>query len=386
MQALSDQNKVVVLQTAPSSRITISEMYGGVPGKCSERRLVGAAKASGFSFVFDTNVSADLTIIEEAHELLKRIDVQQNGTDDEKKKLPLPMFTSCCPGWINLVEQSYPQFIPHLSTCRSPMSMLSSVIRHHWWPKQCKARSIADEVDQSKLFVVAVMPCTAKKDEIARDQLKMRNGNPETDAVLTIREFARLLELRGVAQRCDYNSFAQIPESTYDNPLGDATGAGAIFGVTGGVTEAALRTSADILSGKALQNVKYESVRGLLGIKESKVELGSRGEKNHTTLNLAVCHQMGNVREFLDRIENGNKGNYHFVEIMTCPGGCIGGGGLPQSRDPDILSKRMKGVYSIDERKVKRKSHENTDIKQLYTDLLREPRSSVSQAVRFRVG
>lgn len=223
MRDLLDPTKVVVLQTAPSVRVTVAEMFGGKPGDCSDGSLVGAAKACGFKFVFDTNVAADLTIVEEAHELLERIDIAQNGTEENRKAKPLPMFTSCCPAWINLVEQTYPELIPHISSCRSPMSMLSSVIRHHWWPAQVNIRSqhgknalrTGKKVDQSKLVVVAVMPCTAKKDEIAREQFKMENGMPETDAVLTVREFGRLLELRGVASRGDYRAFARIPELVY---------------------------------------------------------------------------------------------------------------------------------------------------------------------------
>lgn len=232
--------------------------------------------------------------MEEANELLLRINIAENGTEEEKKKKPLPMFTSCCPGWINLVEQSYPHLMPHLSSCRSPMGMLSSVIRHHWWPKQVNilgqhGKKTVGEVDQSKLFVVAVMPCTAKKDEMAREQFRMLNGKPETDAVLTVREFGRLIELRGVAKRNDFNSFMRIPELVYDNPFGESTGAAVIFGATGGVMEAALRTAADVLSGKSLKEVNYKSVRGLFGIKETTVQLGANDE---ISLNVAVCHQM----------------------------------------------------------------------------------------------
>ena len=378
MRALLDPDKVVVLQTAPSVRVTIAEMFGGQPGECSEGRLVGAAKMCGFQFVFDTNMTADLTIMEEANELLKRIDVATNGTDEEKKQMPLPMFTSCCPGWINLVEQSYPELIPHLSTCRSPMGMLSSIIRHHWWHRQQNilnqhgsTKENNTKVDQSKLFVVAVMPCTAKKDEMTREQFRMPNGQPETDAVLTVREFARLVELRGVAQRNDYNSFKNIVEMVYDNPFGESSGAAVIFGVTGGVMEAALRTAADVLSGKSFENVAYNAVRGLYGIKEAIVKLG---KKEEIPLSVAVCHQMRNVREFLAQIEQGEK-VYHFIEIMTCPGGCIGGGGLPQSRDADVLTKRINGTYSMDERMVKRKSHENEAVKSLYENFLGEPLS-----------
>jgi iron only hydrogenase large subunit-like protein/ferredoxin len=235
MRALLDPEKIVVLQTAPSVRVTIAEMFGGKPGDCSEGTLVGAAKACGFRFVFDTNLAADLTIMEEAHELLERLGIAKTGTDEEKKSRPLPMFTSCCPGWINLVEQTYPELIPHISTCRSPMSMLSSVIRHHWWPTQVnilsqhgkKALDVGNRVDQFKLVVVAVMPCTAKKDEIVREQFKMENGMPETDAVLTVREFGSLMELRGVARRDDFSSFAKIPELVYGESV-------ALLGPTGG--------------------------------------------------------------------------------------------------------------------------------------------------------
>jgi iron only hydrogenase large subunit-like protein/ferredoxin len=225
MRELLDPTKVVVLQTAPSVRVSIAEMFGGNPGDCTEGKLVGAAKACGFRFVFDTNVAADLTIMEEANELLQRIEISKSGSPEEKAKKPLPMFTSCCPGWVNLVEQSYPHLMPNLSTCRSPMSMLSSVLRHHWWPRQTSIlsqhgkRKVANEgrVDQSKLVVVAVMPCTAKKDEIVREQFRMKehHGKAETDAVLTVREFGRLMELRGVAQRNDYRSFESIPELVY---------------------------------------------------------------------------------------------------------------------------------------------------------------------------
>lgn len=261
------------------------------------------------------------------------------------------------------------------------MGMMSSIIRHHWWPRQVSILSQhgknvapAEEVDQSNLFVVAVMPCTAKKDEMARPQFKMANGKPETDAVLTVRELARLLELRRVAILSDYQTFNNIPELVYDNPFGESSGAAILFGATGGVMEAALRTAADVLSHKNLESINYESVRGLTGIKESTVNLGPKGE---IPLNIAVCHQMRNVREFLAQIEEGEK-TYHFIEVMTCPGGCIGGGGLPQSRDSDILQKRIDSIYSLDEKTVVRKSHENQAVKKLYEDFLGKPLSHLS--------
>jgi NADP-reducing hydrogenase subunit HndD len=217
--------------------------------------------------------------------------------------------------------------MPHISTCRSPMGMLSSVLRHHWWPKQTnilsqhggkKLNSTPMDDLQSKLFVVAVMPCTAKKDEMAREQFRMPNGRPETDAVLTVREMGRLIELRGVAKRDDYESFMRIPELVYDNPFGESTGAAVIFGVTGGVMEAALRTAADVLSSKDLQQVNYEPVRGLLGIKEATVNVGPNEE---TPVTVGVVHQMRNVREYLAQLEQREEDKPVFIEIMTCPGG-----------------------------------------------------------------
>jgi flavodoxin len=259
------------------------------------------------------------------------------------------------------------------------MGMLSSLIRHHWWPNQYERAirsgfSSSSEVDQSKLFVVAVMPCTAKKDEIARQQFQMASGQYETDAVLTVRELARLIELRGVAKRDDYESFKRIPKLFYDNPFGEGTGAAVLFGATGGVMEAALRTAADVLNGQSLDQIKYDAVRGLNGIKESSVMLGPNKE---IQLNVAACHQMRNVREFLERIEAGES-NYHFIEIMTCEGGCLGGGGLPQSRDPNAVKKRMESLYSKDERMVIRKSHENKAVQELYDTVLGHPLSHIS--------
>jgi len=378
VRALLDPNKVVVVQMAPSVRVTLAEAFGGNPGDCTTGKLVGAAKACGFDFCFDTLLAADLTIMEEANELLHRIEIAQKGSPEEKAKAPLPMFTSCCPGWVNLVEQSYPELIPNLSTCRSPMAMLSSVIRNHWWPNQVKrnakyrhytANPNQADVDQDSLFVVAVMPCTAKKDEMARMSLYGKNGRPETDAVLTVREMARLMELRNVAKRNDYQGFVQIPELRFDNPFGESTGAAVIFGATGGVMEAALRTAADVLSGEDLQDFTYHQVRGMAGIKEATVQLGPKKEIG---LSVAVCNQMRNVREFLAQIESSEK-QYHFIEIMTCPGGCIGGGGLPQSRDPDVITQRMQSIYSIDERCVKRKAHDNPAVQCLYKDFLIKP-------------
>jgi NADH-quinone oxidoreductase subunit G len=225
------------------------------------------------------------------------------------------------------------------------------------------------------------MPCTAKKDEMSRSQYQRADGASETSAVLTVREFARLLELRGVAKRNDLTSFQGIESAEFDDPYGEGTGAAAIFGVTGGVAEAALRTAADVLSGQSLDSITYSAVRGLSGVKKTSLQLHREDNDEPLNLNVAVCNQMANVKKFLASIEEGNEMNYHFCEIMTCPGGCIGGGGLPQSRDPDILAKRVNGLYSIDERKVKRKSHENEDVKKLYEKVLGSPLSDISHKV-----
>lgn len=345
LEILEKHDKVLVVQTAPSTRVAISEEFGMEPGSISTGKLVAALRRLGFDYVFDTNFSADLTIMEEGTELLHRI---KNGG-------PFPMFTSCCPAWINLMEKKYPQFIKNVSSARSPQQMLGPVVKTYF------AKKIG--VKPEDIFMVSIMPCTAKKDEAQRPQLTI-DGMPTVDLVLTTRELARLIRIKKIP-------YASLPEEEYDDPLGESTGAAALFGVTGGVMEAALRTAYELGTGKQLPKLVFDDVRGLEGIKEATIDFNGR------EFRVAVAHGTANVRKLLDKIVAGEV-YYDFVEIMACPGGCIGGGGQPYSLDKDILEKRMKGIYTIDELSVIRKSHENPSIKRLYEDFLGEPNSHLA--------
>ncbi|KAH3760868.1 Fe-hydrogenase 2 [Pelomyxa schiedti] len=345
IKALEDPKLIPVLQTAPSPRVAISECFGGIPGSIETSRIIGAAKQIGFKYVFDTNFGADLTIVEEGTELLHRI--QQGG--------PFPMFTSCCPAWINLIEKKYPKLLSLLSSCKSPMMMLAPIVKTYF--------AQMAHLDPRKIYQVALMPCTAKKEEIRRPQL-LREGQKDVDVVLTTREFARLLAKKGI-------DWKMVIPSEYDDPLGQSSGAAQIFGATGGVMEAALRTAYELYTGKPLLDVDFTEVRGFEGLKEATVNLSG------LRLNIAVLHGAANVRSFLDKLDTGNK-KYHFVEIMCCTGGCIGGGGQPQSEDELVLQKRAKGIYSIDEMKNLRKSHENPAIQNLYEHFLKAPGSHVA--------
>eukprot|EP00906_Rhabdomonas_costata_P020237 RCo029411 len=338
--------KIMILQSAPATRVAIAELFGAPPGTIATGKLVGAAHAAGFSHVFDTNFAADLTIMEEGTEFLKRL---KNGG-------PFPMFTSCCPAWINLVEKRYPEFIPNLSTCRSPQMMMGSTIKSYW------AQKLA--INPEDIFSVSMMPCVAKKDEIDRSQL-LKNGKRDVDAVLTTREFAKLLRMKGIK---DWNSVKDTP---YDDPLGRSTGAASLFGVTGGVMEAALRTAYETVTGKALPKLDFHACRGLDGIKEATIEVGG------TNINICIASGGKNVHKVMDWIKNKQK-TYHFVEMMACPSGCIGGGGQPRSDDPDVLNRRMESIYSLDSGTEIRKSHENQAVKELYANFLEWPGSPMA--------
>ncbi len=334
---------VMVVQTAPATRVAISEELGLPSGTISTGRLVAALRKLGFQYVFDTDFSADLTIMEEGSELLAR--VKEGG--------PFPMFTSCCPGWINLVEKEYPEFIPNLSSAKSPQQMMGAIVKTYF------AKKIG--VPPEKIFLVSIMPCTAKKEEALRPQHLMSNGTPYVDLVLTTRELGRRIRLSKI--RVEH-----LSDSPYDDPLGASTGAAVIFGATGGVMEAALRTAYELATGKALQALDFLEVRGIQGIKETSVDLDGK------VLRVAVAHGGANVRKLLNAIQEG-KANYDFVEIMACPGGCIGGGGEPYSDDPDIIQKRINGIYKADELKTIRKSHENPAIKAIYEGFFEAPLS-----------
>ena len=345
LNLLERHDKVVVVQTAPATRVAIGEEFGMEPGSVSTGKMVAALKRLGFDYVFDTNFAADLTIVEEGSEFLERL---KNGG-------PFPMFTSCCPAWINLMEKNYPELINNVSSAKSPQQMLGPVVKTFFAKKK--------GIPVDDIVVVSIMPCTAKKDEAKRPQHTI-DGRPTVDIVLTTRELAKLIRMKKIP-------FASLPEENYDDPLGESTGAAALFGTTGGVMEAALRTAYELATGKALPKLDFTDVRGLSGIKEAEVDID--GKK----IRVAVAHGTAKVRELVDKIVSGEV-YYDFVEIMACPGGCIGGGGQPYSLDKDVLKKRMEGIYSIDERSVIRKSHENPSIKKLYEEFLERPLGHLS--------
>ena len=351
------EGKYVVVQTAPAVRAALGEEFGMKIGTAVTGKMVAALKRLGFNKVFDTNFAADLTIMEEATELLGRI---KNGGK-------LPMITSCSPGWINYAEINYGDLLGHLSSCKSPHEMFGAILKHYY------AKKVG--VEAKDMFVVSIMPCTAKKAEKERDQLTVE-GLKDVDAVLTTRELAKLIKRSGI-------DFVKLPDEEFDNDIvGDYTGAGVIFGVTGGVMEAALRTAYFALTGKEHGLVKFEAVRGFDGIKEASLEI------NGTTIWVAVAHGMKNAKVLLDEIRAGNS-KYAFIEIMGCPGGCIAGGGQPYvkpqflpNEDADILdtykAKRAAALYSEDEKQAVRQSHNNPQIKALYDEFLGEPNSHVA--------
>ncbi|MCL2878343.1 MAG: [FeFe] hydrogenase, group A, partial [Acidobacteria bacterium] len=338
-RAFADPQKTVVAQVAPAVRITLAEALGEKPGTISTGRLVTALKRVGFDFVFDTDFTADLTIMEEGTELLGRL---KNGG-------VLPMITSCSPGWIKFCETYYPDLLPNLSTCKSPQAMFGALIKT-FYAKQI--RKVPNDI-----FSVSIMPCTAKKFEAQRPEMG-RNGYRDVDTVISVQEIARMIRSAGI-------NFSNLPETPFDNPFGLGTGAGEIFGATGGVMEAALRTVYEIVTGKELKTLDFDSVRGFEGIKEASVMLGD------TEVKVAVAHGLGNARKLMDAIR-AKKADYHFIEIMACPGGCIGGGGNP-IKNWRRMEPRLEAVYREDKNIPLRKSHENPYVKKLYEDFLGEP-------------
>lgn len=343
--ALNDPKKFVVFQPAPAVRVAIGEEFGMPIGTRCTGKLAAAMRRLGADRVFDVDFGADLTIMEEGTELLQRI---QNGG-------VLPMITSCSPGWIKFCEHFYPEFIPNLSTCKSPNQMQGAVTKTYFAEK--------NGLDPRDIFVVSVMPCTAKKFEIQRPEMG-RDGYRDVDANLTTRELARMIRQAGI-------DFVHLPDEEFDDVLGESTGAAVIFGVTGGVMEAALRTVADILTKQDLKEIEYQDVRGLTGIKEATVSVAGMDVK------VAVAHGTANAAKLLDAIKAGEK-TYHFIEIMGCPGGCVTGGGQPivdaRTRyfiDPKAV--RAAATYDEDEAMTIRKSHENPAIKKIYEEFLGEP-------------
>lgn len=353
-EALQDPNKHVVVQTAPAIRVSIGEEFGLPPGARVTGKLTAALRRLGFDRVFDTDFSADLTIIEEGNEFLERL--KTGGV--------LPMLTSCSPGWIKFIESYYPDLLSHLSSCKSPQQMFGALVKTYYAEKA--------RLDPKDIFVVSVMPCTAKKFEAQRPEMSA-SGYPDVDVVLTTRELAKMLREAGI-------EFATLEDEEFDAPLGISTGAGVIFGATGGVMEAALRTVYELVTGDELENIDFTDVRGFDGIKQATVKLpvaqaAASSESGQTTeleVKVAVAHSLANARKLLDAIRKG-EADYHFIEIMCCPGGCIGGGGQPIPSTVEIRNQRINAIYAEDQDMPLRKAHENPAIKVLYEEFLGEP-------------
>jgi len=338
--ALSDPDKHVVFQTAPATRVTMGETCGMEPGSIVTGKMVAAIRRLGADVVFDTDFAADLTIMEEGHELIQRL--TEGGV--------LPMITSCSPGWIKFIEHFYPDLLPNVSTCKSPQQMFGALIKTFYADKA--------GVDPAAIYHVSVMPCTAKKFECERPEMT-DSGYKDVDVVLTSRELGRMFHQTGII-------WEDLPEEDYDEPLGLSTGAAAIFGATGGVMEAALRTAYEVVTKKTLPKVEFEGVRGLEGVKEAAVDLDG------TEVRVVVAHGLGNAMKVLDRVRAGDE-RWHFIEIMACPGGCIGGGGQPIPTNTEIRQKRIDAIYTVDERMTIRKSHENPALLKLYEEFLEKP-------------
>ena len=343
---LNDSSKTVVVQTAPAVRVAIGEEFGMEPGSIATGKLVSALRMLGFDKVFDTDFAADLTIMEETTEFIERV----------KKNENLPILTSCCPGWVKFFEHQFPEFIYMPSTARSPQQMFGAIAKSYY------AEKIG--VKREDMIVVSIMPCLAKKYEANREELG-RAGTPDVDVVLSTRELADMFKEAGIA-------LDKLEESDYDNPLGESTGAGIIFGASGGVLEAALRTAADWLSGEDVQEIDFTAVRGLEGVKEATVNVAG------LELKAAITSGLGNARKILEKIKRG-EAQYHIIEIMACPGGCLNGGGQPYSaHDCGILEKRREAIYAADKNKTIRKSHQNPDIIKLYDEYLKKPGSHLA--------
>ena len=344
--AINDPSKTVIVQTAPAVRVAVGQEFGFDAGAPVTGKLVAGLRALGFDKVFDTNFSADLTIMEEGNEIVERIKSGEN----------LPILTSCCPGWINFIEHNFPDLLNIPSSCKSPQQMFGAIAKSYY------AEKIG--IKPEDLIVVSIMPCQAKKYEAARPEFAP-DGVRDVDYVVTTRELCRMFKEAGI-------NLANMDDEEYDSPLGDSTGAADIFGVTGGVLEAACRSVYFMLNGKNLEGdaINFRSVRGLDGIKEAKVEIAPG-----KTITVAVCSGLGNARKVLEMVRQ-DKNRFQAIEIMACPGGCINGGGQPFLHgDTALLEKRMKGLYAEDERKVKRCSHDNPDIKALYDEFLGKPGS-----------
>ena len=346
VKALMNPHQTVIVQVAPAVRAALGEAFGMPAGMLVTGKMVAALKQIGFDYVFDTDFAADVTIMEEGHELLERLNKVAHGEKDVK----LPILTSCCPAWVNFYETEYGEILDLPSTARSPQQMFGTIAKSYFAQKM--------NIEKKELVVVSVMPCIAKKYEAAREEF-----GEDVDLVLTTRELARLIK------QCNID-FEKLEEADFDAPLGESTGAGVIFGTTGGVMEAALRTAYEKATGKILENVDFEAVRGFEGLRTATISLGE------TQLNVAVVHGLSHARKIMEEIKAGNPRNFHAIEVMACPGGCIGGAGQPYHHgDVSILKKRQAALYTEDQGKVLRKSHENPFVQEVYNQYFKEPLS-----------
>ncbi len=349
IRALADPSKKVIVQTAPAIRVALGEEFGMKPGTIVTGKMVAALREIGFDYVFDTDFAADLTIMEEGTELLDRLTRHLNGD----KSVKLPILTSCCPGWVNFFEHNFNDMLDVPSTAKSPQQMFGAIAKTYFAEKM--------GIKREDLVVVSVMPCLAKKYEAQRDEFKV-NGNPDVDFSISTRELAHLIK--------EFNiNFADLQDQDFDRPLGESSGAAVIFGATGGVIEAATRTAYEVQTGKKLEKIDFEQLRGMEGIRSATVDF------NGLPINIGIAHGLGNARKLLEDVRSG-KANYHAIEVMACPGGCIGGGGQPLHHgDSSILKARTEAIYREDAGKPVRKSHENKYIIKLYEEYLGKPMS-----------
>lgn len=347
MMAINDPKKTVVVQTAPAVRVAIGEEFGMEPGTIVTGQLAAVLRQLGFNYVFDTDFAADLTIMEEGTELLQRIDRFTKGD----KSVRLPILTSCCPGWVNFFEHNFPDMLDVPSTAKSPQQMFGAIAKSYWAEKM--------GIKREDLVVVSIMPCLAKKYECKREEFYV-NGNPDVDYVLSTRELARLIKQFNL-------DLKEMPVADFDDPLGESTGAAVIFGATGGVIEAAARTAYEVFTGKKLEKIDFTELRGLEGIRDAWVDF------NGTPIHIGIAHGLKNARTLLERVREG-KEQFHAIEVMACPGGCIGGAGQPYHHgNSEIIKKRFEATYEEDRNKPIRKSHENPSIIKLYKEYLGEP-------------
>jgi len=362
--AIYDRERHVVVQTAPAVRVALGEDLGYDPGERVTGKMVTALRQLGFDSVLDTDFTADLTIMEEGTELLTRL---KKALADGDKNTHFPMFTSCSPGWIKFIEHKYPEFLHNLSTCKSPQQMFGALAKTFYAQKM--------KIDPLKIVSVSIMPCTAKKYEADRPEMRA-SGYKDVDYVLTTRELAVMIKQAGI-------NFRNLEPSHYDSIMGDSTGAGVIFGATGGVMEAALRTAYEIVTGREVPftNLSITPVRGMDGVKEATIRIEGTTKDwkflEGAELKVAIAHGLTNANKIMKQVQKG-KSPYHFVEIMACPGGCLGGGGQPIPTSLDIRKKRMKAIYSEDENMVLRKSHENPEVIAIYREFLGKPNSHVA--------